>query len=444
MKRNLILLAVLIALLSVTWLINERGEENHRHEIAQDEMVFDPKQQGGLQSLSFGKTTLHLKGESFFVGEKKVPANPYKVEELFATLDALAAIRKLSKDEVAGLDLQLAFPQDQIITISFKTSKGITPFIIGAPLITSPGRFYARLGDQVMIVHDRKPLPMAYEQDNEADLKYRRLQTIFSIAPDFFYDTRLFKEPVTIISANFDNPRFKNFSVDFTKMITQPKSYSSLGYDQKEFDAWSRTLISLEAATVLPDYDPKLLKKLRAQLKIKTQDSKTVELSLFSGYGSLKGDFVISSLSPYLFELADNQAGLFFQSLQDFWNLTLNLPSDQLPLVLSSAASKVELTLKSGNVFEVDLNDQSISPKRQYLAVLFNLLTGRARYVSDLVDLKYKESFIIKYGNRSFLFASAVDEWLLIDSANKLAYHYLRRDYPDLPEKLEDYFGSPE
>tara|TARA_R110000868_G_scaffold304021_4_gene564522 strand:+ start:6246 stop:7580 length:1335 start_codon:yes stop_codon:yes gene_type:complete len=444
MKRNLILFVVLTALLTITWLINEKGGDDHRHELAKAEMVFDPKTEGGLLSLSFEQTTLYLNGDKFFVGEKRIPANPFKVEELFSTLDSLAAVRKLSEEETRSLDMNLAFPKDRTIDINFRTSKGITLFQIGAPIETSPGKFYAMLGNQVLIVHDRKPLLMAYAKEDEADIKYKRLQAIFSIPPDFFYDTRLFKDELAITAASFDNPKAKPYSVDFLKQQTRPLTYPSIAYDQREMKAWLQTLLKLEAGSIIPDYNPKLLKKLRAQIKLKSKDGKSVELSLFSGYGSLKGDFVISSLSPYLFELADNQAGLFFQNLQDFWSLSLNLPSEKLPLIFSAGANTISATLVSGKIFEVEVADENLSPKRQFLAVLYNLLTGRARYISDLIDLKYKANFVIKYANRSFVFATSADEWLIIDSANKLAYHYLKRDYPDLPANLDNYFGSPE
>lgn len=441
MKHNLALTTILAALLFFTWLYQEKAGENHRVELAHQELIFDPSEQGGLISLSFNNVVLYKRNESFTVGEKAIPANPIRVSEVFQTLSGLAVIRKLSEPEAVTLDMKLAFPEKSLITVNFKTAEGDTPLVIGSRLATNSSRFYASLGKNVMILEDRRPLPMAYQQEDEGELKQKRLETTFSLPEDFFFDTRLFRMPYKISSASFDNPLSRSFAADFMKRKTMPVPMSGLAYDIGEFDAWKDAIELLEAAKLFPSYDPSLLLKLRAQLKLIDMNGEKVELSLFSGYGSLNGDFVISSHSPYLYELGDNHSGIFFQTLQDFWQLQFIPPEGPLELLLSSGEKKYQIKMQPGQVFEVEVPDEKIEPRRDRLAVLYSLLTGRAHYVSDLSDLEITECFALKLKSRNAVFAENKMEWLLIDSVNELAYRYQKRDFPDLPAKLDEYFG---
>ncbi len=446
MKRNLILTFVLITLVALTWWFQERGGEVDKQEQAKRELIFDPKEFGGLISIHFADVDLYPKDENFFVGKSRIPANPYKIQEMFEALNGLSVIRRLSEEEARSVNTNLAFDDESIIKIYFKTVKKDVNFLIGSKLATHSARFYGRLGSTILILEDRRPLLQAYNPEDEGELKHHRLHDMFTINPEFFYDTRLFTEPVSIARATIDNPRVRSsLKVNLKTKKTEPVPMSGLGYDLAEFDRWKTTLEGLEAKTIFPTFDLKLLKSMRAGLKLTTVDGEKVELTLFSGYGSLPGDFVISNQSNFLFELADNQAGIFFQNVQDFWDIRFIQHKANLDVSLSNQELTVALNLQPDQVFNVEIDpSHKLEPRRDRLAVFYSLLTSRPRYITDLIDLTYKEHFVIKADNRTVVFGEVPNQWVLVDSANKLAYYYNKHDYPDLPSDLSQYFGSNE
>ncbi len=444
MKRNLSLLTILILLLTLTWWFQERGGEIEKIEQTKNEMIFDPKDYGGLISMHFGDVDLYAQGDNFLVGEERIPANVHKIEEMFSALNGLAVVRRLSEQETKNLKTSLAFETKSQIKIFFKTQKSDVNFLLGSMLATHSARFYGRMGETVLILEDRRPLMQVYNPEDEGRLKQERLRNIFTINPEFFYDTRLFINPTKIGKVQFDNPRVrKSLKVNFISKVTDPKPLAGIGYDLEEFERWSSSLVELEAHTIFPKYDPKLLKNFRAQLKISDLNSKKIDLSLFSGYGSLPGDFVISSESNYLYELGDNHAGIFFQNVQDFWDIRFLKPTKSLKILFKTSDKKIEVNIISDQQFEVEmLQPKELEPRRDRLAVFFSILMTRARYVTDLVDLDYKEHFMFKADKRTAVFGEVPNQWVIVDSASKLAYYYNKHDFPDLPSELEQYFGS--
>ena len=433
-------------MLAITWWFQERGAEVEKASTMERELIFNPEKEGGLIKLSFGSVDVHIQGENYFIGEQKILADNIRVAEVFAALEGLAVIRALTTEEITVLDQELAFPNNSQLKIDFTTPKGVTSFIIGAAIKTSNGRFYGKIGDKFIILEDRRPLMEAYQQDNENDLRARRLETLFStLKEDFFYDTHLFREQPRLVYAAFDNRFARPYEVDLSKRTTNPAPPAGIAYDLGEFDAWKDTLELMEAATLHTSYNEKSLDKFRGQIKVKDVDGKKIELSLFGKYGPLEGDFVISSDSTYLFELGENHAGVFFQNVQDFWQIHAIAREEAMQLKLSSGKENYNLNIKAGRVFEVEVQNSKVEPRRDRIAVFYNLLTGRAAYISELAEAKavgLDTKIIVQASGKTLEFASSTQEWVIVDRANSVAYHYRKRDFPDLPSELADYFGK--
>lgn len=446
MKRNLSLLGILIFLLLCTWWFQERGSEIEQFEREEAMRIFNPEEQGGLLGLSFDKVkfTYDEKVDAFYIGEEKILAHPVRMQEVFDALDGLALMRVLDQEEVKALSENLAFPESSN-KITFTTAKGNTDFVIGARLATDANRFYGRLANKVIVLEDQRPLDVAYQDEDEGNLKEQRLRTLFSLAPDFFYDTRLFADDFHVVQAAFDNHLVRPFEVMFENKITSPKPEFGIGYDLNEFEVWRSALEGLEAQTLYPSYKKESLKKYRGQLRLKDADNKSIELSLFGEYGPLKGDFVISSDNSYLYELGDNSAGIFFQNVQDFWDISLLKLSGEFELRMSDGNAKYQIDLIPGNVFNVRVKNSNKEARRDRFAVFHAMLTGRASYVSSIEDVKsagFKALFNLQVGPRALSFGTIAQEWVIIDEANTVAYHYKLRDYPDLPTRLDEFFGT--
>ncbi len=284
-----------------------------------------------------------------------------------------------------------------------------------------------------------------YQSEDEGSLKEQRLRTLTTLPEDFFYDTRLLDDGFRMRHVVFDNRLSRPYEVDMDKNITNPPVMEGLSYDLDEFEAWRSMFEGLEAQTVHVSFNETSLKDYRGQLRLKDKDGKTIEFSLFGQYGPLPGDFVITSENSYLYELGDNHAGIFFQNVQDFWNLSPYVQQRELALKLSDGQQQYRVVLVPGNVFNVRVENSNKEPRRDRFAVLYAMLNGRAHYVSDVDDAKaagFKPLFNIQDGGRLFSFGTSPQEWVLIDETNSLAYHYRTQDFPDLPQKLGNFFGK--
>lgn len=442
MKRNLRLLGILALLLTITWWLQERRIEIDAAKTSEREAIYNPKTLGQVKLIEFGDVKISFDSDSAYVGEQKILADTMRVNEVFAALDGLAAVRFLEPEEAQALDESFAFPPNETSTIRLVSEKGETIFKLGAKLSMTPAQFYGKINDTYVILHDRRPLAEAYQAGEESDLKEQRLRTTFTLSEPFFYDHKIFKKTMIFHQASLDNNLVKPFKIDLKAMRTKPVPYAGLGYDEAEFERWYFALQSLRAEVLHIRYDPKKLKKYRAGIDLIDDKNQSYTLSLFGRYGSLEGDFLISSLDQHLYELTDNDAGVFFQNVQDFWQINL-LPNNQvMELDLSDGTINVSLEIFNQERFEVNVKDEKLEPRRDRLAVLHAMLTTRARYVSEGASSELDALFAMKSMGRSFSFAEREQEWLVIDQANALTYHYLKRDFPDLPAKLADYFGK--
>ena len=441
MKKNLKLLGILALLLTITWWLQERSIEIDAAKTSEREAIYNPKTLGQVKLIEFNDVKISFDSESAYVGEQKILADTMRVNEVFAALDGLAAVRFLEAEEAQALDEAYAFPPNETSTVRLVSEKGETIFKLGAKLSMSPAQFYGKINNTYVILHDRRPLTEAYQAGEESDLKEQRLRTTFTLSEPFFYDHKIFKKTIIFHQANLDNNLVKAFEIDLKSMRTKPVPYSGLAYDEAEFERWYFALQSLRAEVLHLRYDPKKLKKYRGAINLVDDKNQSYTLSLFGNYGSLEGDFLISSLDQYLYELADNGAGVFFQNVQDFWQLNL-LPNEPvMTLDLSDGVINVSLQILNQERFDVSVKDQKLEPRRDRLAVLHAMLTTRARYVSEGLSGDVDALFAMNCMGRSFSFAEREQEWLVIDQANALTYHYLKRDFPDLPAKLADYFG---
>lgn len=444
MKRNLILTGILALLLFLTWLWQERGEQLKQELSHKQEQVFDPSLGGGLKSIALPNVELFLKDDQFYVGEKQIPADALRVKELFEAFDGLAAIRTLTADETALLDMNLAFVPEESLTIVLKTNDGNeTKFVLGSRLPADQGRFYAKLGDKVVILHDRRPLENAYQKENEGELKANRLRAVFSLKADFFYDTQLITSAFEIESVSFDNRYARPYQVFFSEIKTNPPVMTSVGYDENEFLAWKQAAQNLKAKSMQLSFNEKSLSNYRGQVKLQSKSGEVIEWSLFGKYGPMEGDFVITNQNKNLYELGNNDAGLFFQNMQDFWQLTLFHRLRQLKF--SDGKDTLAVEFNNENTFSVSVAPKTYEPRTDRLAVFYNMLTERAFYISALEDTlvkNLKDGFVIQSGPRSLDFKENTQEWVIVDRANGLAYHYRKKDFPDLSGKLLHYFGK--
>src|SRR5690606_10682712 len=170
----------------------------------QKEAIFSPETLGEVHSLQMGEHLFKFEQGKITIGEKNIEVDPVKMNEVFAVLDGFNALYFFTSEELAQFDMNFAFPEASK-TFELKAQNSDIHLTLGVGVPAMPGQFYAKINDQVAIVYDKRPLPEAYQAQDEATLKRQRIEELFKLEESFFYWAKLFKTPPQIVSVDFDN-----------------------------------------------------------------------------------------------------------------------------------------------------------------------------------------------------------------------------------------------
>lgn len=345
MKKNLILLGVLIGLLTLTYFVYEVGEHEEKIKEVQKEQLFQPEELGEIKSLKNNVVTLIKEGQHFYTQEPKLLVDQRKVEHVFEILTGVRSIRTLRENELSPEQMTKMFPKTKYKLI-FEFERGRLEFLFGNKLQFDQ-TFYLQLtwspADgpkeiKTVIARDVSLEKGMYSKENHhlSDRKYNRLLTIIFLDAEFFYESRLFPElsegffrQVSVTSRS-NRP----FTLNFDSQKTTPAPFSEeLAYQNEKIKNFQRELSKLEAARVAPSSLNVSSQNSSAQLvvTVKHEDSKERQIDLKVYRSSEDKDiFWVKRGDEEQTFVFEERPGVFYSHVQDFWDKTpkLNLQSD--------------------------------------------------------------------------------------------------------------------
>jgi len=462
--KNKYLLIILLALISLTYVFEEKKWHESFFNLTDRKELFNEKKLGPLRELKFKNFSL-MSGNDFFTlkgAGSNIRLDQTKVEEFFKVIQSLK-IKKEFKDIDAPAFIA---PDMENFSLEFIFETAHVVLRIGKK---SPidGAFYLEVNDGKLVhwylVEDVGPQPGVYEMnDTVQDTKYQRLRTFFSLPEDFFYEVRVLaqmglspeefvKKVIKIELKNITNRPYQIFP---QKKTTEPAPLTPLKFLDIRYQDFLKQVAELRLSQIYKVFDKKLLKDEAAKWNLLTEQGITYELVLYKKYGSLSGNFLYSENLPYLVEVLSNNAAVFFTPWQFFWDRRIvSLPDfadwgmrdEQIDFKLTKTPF-VTLKVPTRKDFFIE-GPTGAPPKQAEFKKLFTYFVREADRVSSmdkslLLQVRQGRIFVMKSRGLEVEAAKVNGELVLYLPKYELYFHFFEGENLTIGREYLDYFGN--
>lgn len=438
MKKNLVLILVLCALIFIAFLIEERVKLNEFNESVQTQKVIKEKFEN-LNRVILPKFSL-VNTSTWKLADSMYPVSNEFLKKIVDELSSLKLVQELKYNES---DLKSFFQyQDHLIRLEFD-QKEINLRLGDVNQIT--GYFY-----------------LLYSKKNESKLYLVELDNNFTRAYQDEVQKRMIQyiEFKNLISAKagvalkdglsylidwknlnrveLDPNLYRSFEVIDSGIISPlpPKGiqviknvYSNL---QKIMDD-----VILEEVIKKEEMPLDLISKISF-----FENDKEVKFELFRTYKNENAAFLsLSSYPDFLFKLNSEKLSFFSLNHQDFWNKKIHFDVDfaslnKVEFILSFPREKrsEKFLVEDFETFKVIPKNSKLIISQNFFNLLFNIVFGgaefkQARLVGELKDLKINASDFemeISILDRKLKLQVVSKHIFIIDDENK---YYLQYDY---------------
>ena len=440
MIKNLALVVLFLGLTGVAWYL-EGGKNSDflKGEIAAKDAVFN-EDLSQVSQINLPNASLVRDDKGWLVKEIGYPANQDKVKLL---LDKLAAIAKVKEIQppAQGIEQFFSYQNHDI------------------ELITSQGKFKARLGDVSQVtgnfyfqvarekgtkLYAAKDLSFfegVYRNELDAALrKYLELKALVEGAPFAFAEKRLFSQISLehLKSVKVDNKINRWFLLDFENNATEPRPPGAI---KTKTDLRKSANLDSVVFSRFVDRKDNILSNFLSSLEL-LHGNEVFQAQVYGAMNGRKGLFAVFSERPDLiFLLEDKGKDIFFENVQSFWD---KRPSLDVPKEWERIDFALGPSLENMAQFAVeDLESFEVLPKGEgritgpsYFNLVFNALFGLQGFEQALLanPLSQKELdqelqdaqnkvFVSLFG-KNFAFALKDGQLRLYDLKERLVLVY--------------------
>lgn len=458
-KKNLILLGVLILAIGLTYIFEEKRNQDKTEELNQKASIIDVKKVGELESIKGLKLNIKKNNETYFDAENQVPFSNKKMEEFFKILSGLKIKKILSETETKNVDFKFYIPDaDLKLTFGFKNSSFAVT--LGKKLDYDQS-FYLLiekningvLSKELAVAVDESPDPNMYQSDKEykkSEFKFQRLQMLFYLTNVFFYETKVFasfpysEDRINFKKISISTFRNKKFTIDFEKTQTIPPVLNGLNYFEENWISFHRALTNLEGKTLYYPYKKENLTEPLSIFEVEDRENKKYTIELYKKYGSLVGYFLKNSFNNYLYELRPEEAKYFFINIQDFWSKKIYPAEKEFGLTIQFTLEdpiEYQVEVKDKEVFEVISKTKRI--KSETFKNLIDFLKTESDHISEVkespIELLRKSKLKLRFANRNIGVILEENDVLVVDLDRKLAFHHYVGSTVPFSLKKSDY-----
>jgi len=383
MKKNSIILGILIGLIAFIYWFEELGQQKRRLSIEQKTTAIKLNFEQ-IQKISLPAVTLIKKNNQYIVKDQNYPVDKEVLDNLLFRLGHLKIIRKFTNDERAKFNLDDLFSQNAP-KVGFHFP-GYTFFYQIGRKTLHDNTFYVRNWgqnvDELSLVQDNSPFDGIYLSEKSVhDQKYHQLLQLLNLPENQFFDRRVFTFNFALTKINqiaFENQRNRPFKLIFLPHHkTLPEVLNGLGYQSAQFLQISRDLLNLKGVKVFLTPTKRLSEKV-STIKFETQSKKQVILELNRKFGKTKGFFVKRSDQNIVYQLNDVDARIFYANVQDFWDKSVNFgrplgkSDEQMELFFENKNLKKQLyfnvEIPLAQKIDIKLNKTSLKSLQDRLA----------------------------------------------------------------------------
>ncbi len=384
MKVNLILLALLAALLGFAYYWEERGGKISSE---QQLIIKSPL------SLTLSKLSLVKKGEQWFLEDYGVP-----IEKAFSALlnRMLGGLMISSRIQVSPQKESEYFSQTNL---NFKINN--KSFILGDYSNIDKG-FFIKRGEELFLVKDSTDYEGVFKSlDEEEYKKYSNLKNLIESDPSYLFPTRIIHSSSPLQSIiHYTNGSMYKLDIQFNETFPKPlKGLNEINILTKVDELnFTGKILNITLQKSQPKQSP--ISKM-----IITSKEGTSEYWLLNQYDKKEGLFIWNSNKGLILEVESIDDSLFSSSVSDFWNKKLSLLSKienkkSLGFTMIKGSQKVRGQVLDTSKFSYSSKEFSFD--RGKLNLLFGILLNNTPFE--------QASFVRSKARADFDFHLEVDE----------------------------------
>lgn len=439
MSKNLVLFLSCVALGTFTYFYQEIGEREERKEKEISEEILNFKAMGELRGFQLPSVEVEYAKDKYYLKESGDEIDPSRVNKFLGQLSFVKVRRVLEKKEVEKRSNFI--PTDEF-KMAFTFENGTATFTLGDKLGFSRD-FYlevekeirGKVSKQIIVAFNSEVVDEVYAKEiaHKSDHLYRRFKSLYYLSEEFFRDHRIFGQWMdskwSLQRVYIDNNRTKGHSVLLDKRNTNPKCPSFLSFDLKKAQEFEKALANLSAKRIVAFNNPKILDNEKREAMIIVSSTKgNTRFNLYKDLNQdLKGYFIAFADKNLLYEITDEQAGLFLGSVEKYWKMNLwdemNRPKS-LSISFNGKSYKVDLPERGSTAFKVD-SDKGEAVHLEFQKLINFLGQPSSYWVSgeELATSSIKQ-FSLDWGEGEFFLMIRSDEVVLYHRESKQGLVY--------------------
>jgi len=434
MKKNIIYLSILIALLSVTFYSEEIFKKSvlMTRDLEKKILVIDDR----LQEIKFPNFSLKKNKEDWVVDHSILAVKNEKILRFISILKGLSI-----KDEIINKSLA-DYTKFKKIPFELSYQGGeVKKFFLG-DVVEATGAFYIienidETNFKIYLSYDESFFEETYSNQLELDLKkYLRLKYLFNSNGVELLNKKIsqFVNSSLVKKVNIKNIRNRAFELDFESGATIPAAPE--GIDYKEIKSiFESALNELKIKDIIKD-GQHIISNPVAEITIFADTE--MHMKLYASLNGKFGRYLKFRDGHEVYELSVNQENLFFLNVQHFWMKKLKINEkisdlDELPFKLkikSQGDSFFSFKINDFESFEVKAVSNNISKISQtHINLLFNLIFNladfkEAVYIDWNLQKPRYEGIDLELFGRHFKI-SQTDQFLVVTDLEKMIeYNY--------------------
>jgi hypothetical protein len=303
MKKNLLLLGILAALLTGTYFFQEvRSNKVFENSLTQDHLISIDE----IKSLSWGDVAATKKNGQWWAGNQLLSANTFKELE-----KRISQIKKIKI--VAG-------PKESYFSdpLEFKVNGEI--WVLGDLTLDHQGFYLARGNETMVAVSEGVGQELSDEPGKVIEVKLEELKKGLNYKMADIGETQLFrfypKLPLGTVTIESDGR--PGYELDLVNNTTLPPPIPGIVTQRNLLQKFTSLLTQITIKSEVP-YTEKLKFKKMASMTFRNGEDKEV-LELWLGKGNSADAYIVDSINKRAWKMVGGTLKVFFIYHQEYWD----------------------------------------------------------------------------------------------------------------------------
>lgn len=361
MKRNLLLFSILVALLTLTYLIQEKGAEKEYITSLTRDRIFT----GKIEQIKLPHVTAQKTDDQWKMGQQLLSHNLFR--QIEKRLTELKVIKTIEGDP------------DSYFADPFHFEVNGEQYRLGE-LSLDQQSFYLAQGDKVMLaIIEGDSLELTRDEKEIAGIKYREFKSLLNKPLNELLENQLFRYypnlPLDLVAIDADG--LPEYSLDLKDNATRPLPIPGVRVHD---DLRKKFLTLITQMTIKQQVDFKSLNPTHkvSSIRLQAEHKVTWELHL-----KAKGSADVYLLDPQgerAWLMVGGTLRAFFATVQDYWDKKV-IPPDQfknfsrLSAKIIQGDQAAEVTILNQEPLKFEIKSYKLQPEamNKILMLIFNL-----------------------------------------------------------------------